>query len=143
MTLGGGITMTKGGLSLSSSGLKKPHCSHQSYLQDSGVRSGVRVSAGRALHALWPRTRDLDQGLSAGVPEIYGGEGSSFLGLCAEGLCGCRAAPTSRGARVSARLRLPLLSPVTKGDQGAAGWMLRLHAEASAEQSRAGSCHRD
>ena len=31
VTLGGGMTMTKGGLVLFRSGLKKPLCSHQSY----------------------------------------------------------------------------------------------------------------
>lgn len=33
VTLGGGMTMTNGGLSLLTSGLKKPHFSHHSYLQ--------------------------------------------------------------------------------------------------------------
>ncbi len=39
VTLGGGMTMTKGGLVEVGSGLKKPHCSHHSYLQPRAVQT--------------------------------------------------------------------------------------------------------
>ncbi|KAA6416717.1 MAG: hypothetical protein FRX49_13328 [Trebouxia sp. A1-2] len=60
VTFGGGITMTKGGLSLSSSGLKKPDCSHQSYLrapqghaQSSAGYSNLTLCDQRRLYTWW------------------------------------------------------------------------------------------
>lgn len=56
VTLGGGMTITNGGLVLLGSGLKKPHASHQSYLHacaqetgDTQLRCGVHVQAWVAL----------------------------------------------------------------------------------------------
>jgi len=47
VTFGGGITITKGGLLLSMSGLKKPEASHQSYLRGSRLRPSVLSSGGK------------------------------------------------------------------------------------------------
>lgn len=41
VTLGGGMTMTKGGLVEVGSGLKKPHCSHHSYLHVHHMQCGL------------------------------------------------------------------------------------------------------
>ena len=58
VTLGGGMTMTKGGFVEVGSGLKKPHCSHHSYLpvQRGGETRTRRQSSAPGQARILPHT---------------------------------------------------------------------------------------